>query len=84
MLHPHLAFQVVKEFGPGDLGLRMETYRANLRPVLDQVCRDPGSGKLKFIILGDACYNNFLYRFVKSSHLYKILNISNLTRLSYS
>jgi hypothetical protein len=53
---------VTKKFGPEALGQKMEVYNQKVKTVLISLLTEHGQGKIRFVTLGDAWYNNFLYR----------------------
>ena len=53
---------VSKKFGSEELGQKMEAYNKNVRSVTEKLFSDQGKGKMLYVTLGDAWYNNFLYR----------------------
>ncbi len=53
---------VSKKFGSEELGQKMEAYNKIVRSVTDKLFSDQGKGKMLYVTLGDAWYNNFLYR----------------------
>ena len=65
---------VTKKFASKELADKMAAYLPQVIPVMESYLNN--AGRIRSINHGDAWYNNFLYRFVKSSHLYKILNNS--------
>ena len=54
--------KIIKKFGSPDLGQRMIDFLPKVKSVIETCCKNPGRGKISSVNLGDAWYNNFLFR----------------------